>query len=352
MPDEDAIRRPSIREVAERAGVAISSVSRVLSHHTEASPRMREVVNAAVRDLGYRPDIGAQSMRTRKTLLIGMVVSDIGNSVLVTGIAAALRRLRRAGYSLVLMNSESLARLDADNIQSLLRRRVDGLILSLADERTPETAHILRQADVPVVLLDRDAPEGVGASRVIFDHRSGTANATRHLADLGHREIALIVGGAQRPMRERRLGAADGMAKAGGSARCLVHEGALSVTFGEEAADRILDRRTPPTAIVAGGNLIAHGALRAFRRRGIVLGRDLSFVGCDDVAFADFHHPPIAVVRRDMISIGEAAADLMLDLLDGGGFREVCLPTEFVPRPSCAVPGAAALDARGRAGAR
>jgi LacI family transcriptional regulator len=331
-----------MREVAERAGVAMSSVSRVLSDHADVSPRMREVVNAAVRDLGYRPDMLAQGLRTRKTLSVGFTVSDIANPVLASAITGAERRLRQAGYSLLLTNSEGDADLDAENIRLLQQRRVDGLILSLAEERHPATVDLLRQADVPIVLLDRDSPEGLSLSRVIFNHRAGMAVATRHLLELGHREIALIVGGPQGPARERRLGVEQAVAATKNGSRCVVYEGPFSVAYGEQAAQRIL-AETPATAVIAGGNLLMHGALRAFRERGVQLGVDLSFVGCDDVAVAELHTPQIAVVRRDMVSIGEASADLLLELLKGSaGTKEITLPTEFVRRPSCAPPPNAA----------
>jgi len=329
-------RRASMREVADRAGVAMSSVSRVLSGHPDVSPKMREVVTAAVSELGYRPDMLAQGLRLRKTLSVGFTVSDIANPVLAAAVTGAERRLRRAGYSLLLTNSEGDAELDAENIRLLQQRRVDGLILSLADENHALTVDVLGQAEAPFVLLDRDVPSGLTASRVCFDHRAGMFRAASHLLELGHREIALVSGGPHGPARERRLGIEDALALGGNGGRCVVYDGEFSVVHGERTAHQILDGATPVTAIIAGGNLLMQGALRALRDRGTRVGVDISFVGCDDVAVAELHTPQIAVVRRDMHSIGEAAADLLLELLNGfKGTKEVRLPTEFVARPSC-----------------
>lgn len=328
-----------MREVAERAGVAMSSVSRVLSGHPDVSPGMRDTVNAAVHELGYRPDLLAQGLRLRKSLSVGFTVSDIANPVLASAVTGAERRLRRAGYSLLLTNSEGEAELDAENIRLLQQRRVDGLILSLAEEHHPLTVEVLRQIEVPVVLLDRDVPGGVHASRVCFNHRFGMLHAARHLIELGHREIALISGGPQGPARERRLGVEDAIAASNSGSRYVLHDGEFSVAHGEWTTHRILDGPTRTTAIIAGGNLLMQGALRAVRDRGVRLGQDLSFVGCDDVAVAELHTPPIAVVRRDMVSLGEASAELLLELLSGfKGIKDITLPTEFVPRPSCAPP--------------
>lgn len=330
-----------MREVAERAGVAMSSVSRVLSGHPDVSPQMREVVDAAVHQLGYRPDMLAQGLRLRKTLSVGFTVSDIANPVLASAVTGAERRLRRAGYSLLLTNSEGEAELDAENIRLLQQRRVDGLILSLAEEHHPLTVEVLKQTEAPFVLMDRDVPAGITASRVSFDHYSGMLKATRHLLELGHREIALISGGPQGPARERRLGVEDAIAAAANGSRCVVYEGEFSVAHGEHAVNKILDGPARVSAIIAGGNLLMQGGLLALRARQVEVGRELSFVGCDDVAVAELHTPQIAVVSRDMVSIGEASADLLLEHLNGfKGTKEIRLPTEFMIRPSCAPPPA------------
>src|ERR1700758_2472415 len=197
-------RRAGMREVAEHAGVAMSSVSRVLSDHPDVSPRMREIVMAAVRELDYQPDLLAQGLRSGKTFSVGFTVSDISNPVLAAAVTGAEKRLRDAGYSLLLTNSEGKPQLDVEHIALLQRRHVDGLILSLAEEHHLDTVAILRQLTVPIVLIDRDVPPGVPAGSAAFDHALGMAAATKHLLHLGHRNFSLITGGPERPARERR----------------------------------------------------------------------------------------------------------------------------------------------------
>lgn len=343
-PTVDGGRRRSVRQprtnmraVAEKAGVAMSSVSRVLSGHPDVSARMEARVMAAVQDLGYSPDLLAQGLRSRRTLSIGFTLSDIANPVLAELVTGAERVLRSAGYSLLLTESEGEAALDSAHIRELEQRRVDGYLLSLADEHNEETAAVLRQLDVPIVLLDRDLPDGVDALRASFDHRVGMQAAVKHLLDLGHRNIALISGGARRPARQRRSAIEDTLAEQGGNARCQVFEGGLSIEHGSRATAQILEVDPRPTAIIAGGNMLMHGALRVLRDTGIVLGEDMSFVGCDDVAIAELHSPPIAVVRRDNRGLGQRAAQLLLaELETGTQADEVVLPTDFVARPSCA----------------
>jgi LacI family transcriptional regulator len=339
--DEKPPTRAGMREVADRAGVAMSSVSRVLSGHPDVSPRMRRIVMNAVEELNYQPDMLARGLRLGKTYSVGFAISDIANQVWAEIISGAEKQLRGASYSLLLTNSEGDPELDLEHITLFERRRVDGLILSLVDEHDTDVVAALNQVTCPVVLIDRDIPDGITARRAAFDHARGLRQATEHLLHLGHRRFALITSGTERPSRERReafertLGAAPGVAHE-------VYPGAFSVEHGREAMAEILLRSPRPTAVIAGGNMLMEGALLTLKEAGVRVGRDLSFVGCDDVAISELHEPPIAVVRRDSRAAGVAAADLLLaDLEPVAGVDapdEIVLPTEFVPRPSCAPP--------------
>jgi LacI family transcriptional regulator len=330
-----------MREVAERAGVAMSSVSRVLSGHPDVSPRMRRLVMDAVRELNYQPSLLAHGLRLGKTFSVGFAVSDIANPVLAEIITGAEKRLRAAGYSLLLTNSEGTPELDIEHILLLERRRVDGLILSLVDEHHPDVVAALGQVNCPIVLVDRDTPDGVTARGAAFDHGEGMRQATKHLLKLGHRRFALITGGPERPARERRQAFEETLAGIEGTEH-RVYPGEFSVEHGRKATTEILARDPRPTAIIAGGNMLMEGALVTLKEAGVRVGSDVSFVGCDDLAVAELHMPPIAVVRRDSRAMGELAAELLLaDLEPDGasdGRRELVLPTEFVARASCAAP--------------
>lgn len=328
--------RPGIREVAERAGVAISSVSRVLSGHSDVSPEMRELVMTAVNELGYRPNILAAGLRSQKTMSIGYVVSNISNPILADIVTGAESRLRASGYSLLLTNSEGDPALDASNMRLLMQRRIDGVILSLSREDHEPTIAGIRELDVPFVLVDRDPPPGMKILSVAFDHRAGTAAATRHLIEYGHRNFALIIGGPRRPANQRRLGVEDSLRE---TDNAVLHtfDGDFSLDHGIAATRQILSMSPCPTAIVAGGNLLLQGSLRVLREEGIRLGADLSLVGCDDATVAGLYDPQIAIVRRDLRAGGVAAAELLLAAMAGDATpQEKTLPTEFVARASCA----------------
>lgn len=330
-----------MREVAELAGVAMSSVSRVLSGHPDVSQGMRDRVMTAVDRLGYQPDILAQSLRRRSTRSVGFVVGDISNPLLAEIASGAESTLRGAGYSMLLTTSENRADLDAANIAVLEQRRVDGLLLSVASEDHDPTVEALRRFDGPIVLIDRELPDSVAAGAVLSDHRSGMRAATDHLLDLGHREIGLILGQPLRFSRERREGLREAYAARDLAPDYTVLEGRLGREHGREATRRLLDAERPPTAIIAGGNQLVIGTLEELRARGLTVGRDVSLVSCDAISVTELFEPPIAVIRRDNAEIGRRAAQLLLeDLGDTPRPRTVVLPTEFVARPSCAPPRA------------
>jgi LacI family transcriptional regulator len=319
--------------------VAISSVSRVLSGHPDVSEPMRSRVLAAVDELGYQPDLLAQSLRSRITHSIGFVVGDISNPLLAQIVSGAESTLRDAGYSMLLTNSESEPEMDAEHVGLLERRRVDGLLLSLAAEDHGATLAALTRLQIPVVLIDRDLPANVRASVVLSDHRHGMRAAVEHLLDLGHRRIGLVAGGALRPSRERQAALAETYALRELPATFVVREASSDGRDAARCTQLILAEPDPPTALIIGGNQLLGGALAEVARRRLQLGRDISLVSCDSVPLSEQFQPPIAVIRRDTHEIGRVAASLLLERLGRGrpaGVREVVLPTEFVARASCA----------------
>jgi LacI family transcriptional regulator len=333
-----------MREVAQLADVAISSVSRVLSGHPDVSADMRQRVLDAVAELEYQPDFTAQSLRRGATLSVGWVIGDISNPLMAAITSGAESVLRGAGYSMLLMNSENDPDLDAAHIRFFQTRRVDGMILSLASERHAATLDVLRQLDVPIVVVDREVPDELRASVVRNDHRSGVRAAVEHLVDLGHARIALISGPLDLwPVRERIAGMKDAITGRGIADQTIVLTGSLSAEHGEAATEEILRMDPGPTAIIAGGNQVLAGCMRALTRHGVAIPADVSLVTCDEVALSELHSPPIASVGRDTLALGRTAAELLLKRLGGSAEPEmVVLPTTFTARASYAAPAGVA----------
>jgi LacI family transcriptional regulator len=324
--------------VAERAGVALSSVSRVLSGHPDVSTVMRNRVLDAAAAVGYEPDLLAQSLRRGASMTIGFVVGDISNPLLAQIALGAETKLRSAGYSMLLTNSGNDPGLDAQHIKLLRRRRVDGLLLSLADDEAAQTRTALEQADIPSVLIDRDLPGLESAGAVLSDHAAGITAAAEHLISLGHKHIGLVNGNPQvRPARERERALRRVCRRHPGVA-AMVRSGSFAAGYGESAAASLLAAREPATAIIAGGNQILSGVLRALRAAGLSTPSDMSLVTCDDVPLAEFLDPPIATIARDPEEMGTVAAEMLLEQLRGRQARSALLPVRFRDTASCGSP--------------
>jgi LacI family transcriptional regulator len=328
-------KRASMREVADLADVAISSVSRVLSGHPDVSAEMRDRVLDAVRQLEYEPDFLAQSLRRGATLSVGYVIGDITNPLMAMITSGAESVLRAAGYSMLLMNSENDPDLDAAHIRFFQARRVDGMILSLASETHLATLEQLAHLDVPVVVIDRELSPDRNASIARSDHRTGVREACDHLLALGHRRIALITGSVEMwAVRERIAGMRDAVEAHQIEDETICLDGSLSAEHGERSTEELLRREPRPTAIIAGGNQVLSGCLRALARHGVRVPEELSLVTCDEVDLSVLHAPPIDSVARDTVELGRLAAELLLERLNGAEPRTVMLPTTFTRRAS------------------
>lgn len=329
--------RTGIREVAQKAEVSVSSVSRVITDHPDVSAAMRERVQAAITALGYEPDILAQSLRRGSTRTIGFLVSDISNPLYSEIALGAERVLNEAGYAMLITNSQGTADRDAVQLRLLNQRRVDGFILSLSDETDPKTIAQLKALDCPFVLLDREVA-GIETAAVLSNHVEGIRAAALHLLHLGHHRIGFIGGNqAARPTRVRRDTLLE-VAREHRGVRVYVEDRSLTAAHGEAGASALLDRTGPPTALIAGGNQILVGILRVIRRRGLRVPEDLSLVTCDRVPLSEFLEPPLATLERDHQQMGRVAAEHLLGILEGKPPATQYLPVTFDPKESCGPP--------------
>lgn len=330
--------KPGLREVADLAGVALSTASRAMSNRPGVSPRMRERVIQAALELGYEPDLLAQSFSKGATMTVGFLVRDIASPAIPPILLGAEAVLRSGGYAMLLTNSEGLTSLDVEYIRMFRQRRVDGLVLSLADESHPETLAELERFVGPCVVVDRTLPDAVGASNVLIDHAAGLRKILDYLVELGHRRIG-FVGGPERlrPTAEAARVLHEATASRRGLS-VLIEAGQFAEEHGAAAAVRLLADSAPPTAIVAGNAQILLGVLRTLRERGLRVPEDLSIVSVDHVPYLDYMEPPVASISRDQYSIGRTAGELLLRRLAGGPPETVLVPTTFSPRSSCAPP--------------
>ncbi|WP_158564355.1 LacI family DNA-binding transcriptional regulator [Jiangella anatolica] len=326
-------RRPSMRIVAERAGVAVSSVSRVLSGHEDVSSVMRNRVLDAVAAIGYERDLLAQSLRTGATYSVGFVAIDVANPVIALNAAGAESLFRDAGYGLLISSSGGDPDLDLHYLRHFEQRRVDGMILSLAHENNPDTLALLRQLSTPLALIDRTLPREIPASAVLHDHATGIDAAVADLAGRGHTRFALVNGAPHvRPSKERARALRRAVRAAGGEP-VTVKARAYSAEHGYTTTMSFLAARPRPTVLFVGGNQILAGALRALAEEGVRIPEDMEVVTFDKVALSDFLRPPLGFVTRDPRGAGRLAAELLLEQFDGAEPRTVTVPTAYEPAP-------------------
>ncbi|MEO8669533.1 MAG: LacI family DNA-binding transcriptional regulator [Bauldia sp.] len=328
--------------MARRAGVAISTVSKVFSGRGEVIPALRVRVLAAAAELGYQPNYIAQSLRRGATDLIGFAAADLSDPFSAAIIAGAETVLRPAGYGLLVMSSNYDPDVDAANVRYLNSRRVDAVLVLPSREDDPRLLAALTEFDGPVVAIESAMQGLLPVDAICADHRGGMRAAVEHLVALGHRRIAALTGPmGRRSARERAAGLVEGLRAHHLDDRSASVATEHDAKDAEAATLDLLGRAAPPTALLAGGGPLLIGALRAIRRSGFAIGRDLALVGWDDSALCELAHPPIAVVDRDAHGLGGAAASLALKRVGHGSARETgpplveILPTRFIPRASC-----------------
>lgn len=325
----------TIHDVATRAGVAISSVSRVLSGHPDVSPSMRLRVKRVVDELGYEPDLLAQSLRRGATKTIGFIVRDISNPLFALIAQRCEQILRQAGYAMILINSDGEIKTETENFSLLRRRRVDGVIASLVSETSPSVKNAIENLRMPLVLLDREVA-GLNAGAVICNHRQGVFEATKDLIDRGHREIAFISGGKDIYVTRDRL---RGFYDAFKDAKVPIPTqwitlGRFQADFAATETQRLFTQNPRPTALMAGGIGSTAGALRALKELKIKPGKDIAFVAIDEWLMFDVFASEYSSVFRDPVEIGEQSARLILDMLKGGQTRQILVETKFIQRKS------------------
>jgi LacI family transcriptional regulator len=307
----------TIADVARRAGVSTATVSRVLAGLGGARPATRARIEAAARDLGYRPSAIARSLKLRTTKTFGLIITDIENPYFPQLVRAVEDAAHRAGYALLLCNAADDPDRESLYLDLLVDRRTDGVIIAASSLGERHRAW-LREASLPIVLVNTVA-RGVRLPSVASDNRDGGRLAGTHLVELGHRRLGALTAGQRNADAPLRLsGVQDAMVAAGLDAGSLaVVVGDPGVIGGETAMSEMLDRHPDVTGVVAYNDLMAIGALRAVRARGGRVPRDVSVIGFDDVDFAAYVEPPLTTITQSTAELGRLAVRQLIDRLPG-----------------------------------
>ena len=323
-----------MKDVAERCGVAESTVSHVLNNTRFVSPEIREKVLAAMRDLNYHGNAHARRLARGSSDFLGLIISDIENPFFPGLIKAFEAAALRHGFDVLL----STTNYEQDQTEKAFRKMVENKapgVAVMTSRVDPLFAASLEANGVASIFLDSG---GVGPRRsnVRLNYAKGAIEAVNYLHNLGHREFALIAGPQNRPShlayREAVTSALDE-----GGLRPQVLEGENNVEGGANAVQRLLTGRQLPTAILCSNDLTAIGALRALFRAGIRVPEDVSVVGADDIPFAALTHPPLSTVRIPREKLGELACEVLQQMLSEKKLgSEWLLDTELVIRESTA----------------
>lgn len=319
----------SIKDVAERAGCSIATVSRVLAGKGYISDDARQKVEAAVKELGYRPNRVARSLRAQKSRVIGLVLSDIRNPFFSEISRAVDRVAARHGYSVLICNADEDPEKEAHYLRLMEEEKVAGILLS-------PTRASARTLDVvmypPLVLFDRKFPKALFDS-VVIDNEDAALRLTRTLLDGGFQKIAGLFGAKSFTASARIKGFQR--AFEGAEERML---GAYQAPAFEDEGARLMEeilRKDPDVdAVVCSSALLATGAYRALRMSASPIVAARGFVCFDDPSWASFVDPPVTVIRQPAAAIGEAAADLLMKRIEDPvrPVSEIVLQGELVVR--------------------
>jgi LacI family transcriptional regulator len=330
-------------DVARRAGTSTAVVSYVLN----GGPRpvaavTRARVQAAIDELGYRPDRIARALAARRSEAFGLVVSDITNPFVSDVSRAIEAAASERGYTVLLANSAIDNDRERRHLQHLLDRRVDGLLImpvGLDDASIAE----LNRSGVAITVLDRPVP-GLDATTILVDNFGGASEVTMHLVGHGHRRVACITGRpALYPAAERERGWTDALAEAGLSrSRCPVIRTFVNRRAGYAAGLRLLNRVRPPTAVFVATDEQAFGVLRAAADLGRRVPDDLAVASFDGIAQAAFSVPGLTTASQPVDDMGRRAVSSVLEPNLVG--RTEILPVRVVRRGSCGCPDS--LDGR------
>jgi len=334
--------RTTIRDVADEAKVSISTVSLALSDYPDVADQTKRRVRDAAMRLGYRPSAAGQALRAGRMNAVGLVVPHSSQHVFshlyfMEVLAGMSRVLNEADMTLVLSTATAETDEDAAYVKILRSQMVDGVVLA-SFPLHDANIHTLEHGPFPFVLIGR-YPSDPSVHAVGIDDAGGARAATLHLLDHGHTRIAHIGGPTGHlSAMDRRGGYEAALRDCGVEPRSqYVVEGDYSEEAGRAGMRALLELAEPPTAVFAGNDESALGAMATLRNAGIEPGSDFPIVGFDDVRFAAHIMPSLTTIRQPMQQLGTEAASLLLTILDKQQPIEVqaVLPTSLVIRDSC-----------------
>jgi LacI family transcriptional regulator len=327
-----------MKQVAQKAGVSISTVSHVINNTRVVSDDVRRRVLGIIAEMRYVPSAVARSLKNDKTNTIGVLVPNSSNPYFAELIRWIEDAAFELGYNIILCNAHGGGQKQTAYLRLLTEKRIDGLVL-VASGADDEQDLLLRHETVPIIQLDRALP-GLDADLILAGQEEGAWQATRHLIELGHRQIACVSGPADLPRSRERVG---GFLRAMEEAGLAVPEGAIvhaefTSAGGHAAFGSLLARPQRPTAVFVASDLMAIGVLCAACGAGVRVPDELSVVGYDDIGGASYAAPPLTTIAPPKREMARLAIHQLIERIRGGHapHRSVALASSLVVRASTA----------------
>jgi LacI family transcriptional regulator len=334
------LRYPTIADVARSAGVSRATVSRYLNKTLDLPADTASRIDKAVQKLKYRPNRIARGLKRGKTDSLGLVVPDIANPFYGALASHVEAEAEAAGLSLTLYSSRNRLEREILLLDQQASRLVDGLIFLTNHSSNGLLSRRINSQD-RIVLLDEDVPSTV-APKVFVDNERGGYEATRHLIEMGHREIAHVTGPKDLfSVRARYAGYKRALREAGIALnRSLILFGTYTPEFGRAAVARLFAQTSIPSAVFASSDYIIVGILEALRNLNLTVPGEISVIGFDDLIFTQLLHPPVTTVRQPIAELAQAGVRILLDCIRGTNHcgEVVRLPVRLIKRASVARP--------------
>lgn len=332
--------RATLADVARRAGVSVSTASRALNDQAGPSVETRKAVAAAATALQFRPSVLARSLRMQRTHTIGFIVPDISSPFYAAVLRSAQKTLERAGYRLMLMNTERSVEAEVEALRTLANYHVDGLLVATTGLDASRFDGLVGDT-CPYVFFD-GVPIGVGTASVAVENEAGMGILVDHLVGHGHRRIALLAGlqdettGIERLRGFRAAMKRHALPVSRGYVRLCdwTHESGRDETL------ELLALPSRPTAVIAASDDLVFGCFDACRGAALRLPDEMAIVSFDDPYFGQLLEPALTALASQPVEIGQISASLLVDALRGSlpDERHIRLPVALVRRASCGCP--------------
>jgi len=329
-----------LKDIAERAGVSIMTVSKALRGERDVSEATRSRIKALAQQMGYVPDSAAQGLRSRTSKTLGVVISSITNPIFARVVRAIEERAHEAGYDLFIAQTFNNTEREETCIRRLVARRVDGLLISPVYRIEAEAKVYLEllTGGTPTVLIGPPAPFCSAFPSVSSDDSLAAYNVTRHLLELGHKRIAVLTGRLVAPWAQERL---EGHRRALREANLDVDErlfftAGATIEDGVKTGLQLLNENCEASAVQAVNDLVAVGCARALMQQGLRIPQDISVAGFGNIRVSEHFRVPLTTVRQPKYRLGIAAMETMLKVLRRDRVEPRRLPAELIIRESTA----------------